>query len=66
MTANGSPLFCYAMIISLQKLIHVLKSNTADFLKNTETQQQNTNQNTKKTTGINWIKKDFLINSENM
>ena len=47
-------------------MIHVLKSNTADFLKNTETQQQNTNQNTKKTTGINWIKKDFLINSENM
>ena len=36
MTANGSlrsALLCYAMIISVQKLIQVIKSNTAGFLR---------------------------------
>ena len=33
MTANGSALLCYAMIISVQKLTQVIKSNTAGFLK---------------------------------
>ena len=33
MTANGSALFRYAMIISVQKLTQVIKSNTAGFLR---------------------------------
>ena len=33
MTANGSALLCYAMIISVQKLTQVIKSNTAGFLR---------------------------------
>ena len=33
MTAIGSALVCYAMIISVQKLTQVIKSNTAGFLK---------------------------------
>ena len=33
MTANGSALFRYAMMISVQKLTQVTKSNTAGFLK---------------------------------
>ena len=33
MTANGSPLLRYAMIISVQKLAQVIISNTAGFLK---------------------------------
>ena len=33
MTANDSALLCYAMIISVQKLTQVIKSNTARFLK---------------------------------
>ena len=33
MTANGSALLCYAMIISIQNLTQVIKSNTAEFLK---------------------------------
>ena len=33
MTANSSALFRYAMIISIQKLIQVVKSNTAGFLR---------------------------------
>ena len=33
MTANGSALLRYAMIISVQKLTQVIKSNTAGFLK---------------------------------
>ena len=32
MTANGSDLLRYAMMISVQKLIQVIKSNTARFL----------------------------------
>ena len=50
LTANGCALLCYAMIIS----------DTSDKIKysripkNTETQQENTKENTKKTTEINW------------
>ena len=33
MTANGSTLLRYNMIISVQKLTHVIKSNTAGFLR---------------------------------
>ena len=33
MTANGSALLGYAMIISVQKLTQVIKSNTAGFLR---------------------------------
>ena len=46
MTANSSALYCYAMIIPVQKLI-----NTGDKIKysrlpeNTETQQRNTKKN---------------------
>ena len=33
MTANGSALLRYAMIISVQKLTQVIQSNTAGFLR---------------------------------
>ena len=33
MTANGSALLRYATIISVQKLTHLIKSNTAGFLR---------------------------------
>ena len=33
MTANGSALLRYAMIISVQKLTQVIKSNTVGFLR---------------------------------
>ena len=33
MTANGSALLRYAMIISVQKVTQVIKSNTAGFLR---------------------------------
>ena len=33
MTANGSALLRYALIISVQKLTQVIKSNTAGFLR---------------------------------
>ena len=52
-TANGSALLCYAMISSVQKLTQVIKSNTAVFLR-IQRQQENTKENTKKTTEINW------------
>ena len=51
--ANGSALLCYAMISSVQKLTQVIKSNTAVFLR-IQRQQENTKENTKKTTEINW------------
>ena len=53
MTDNGSALLCYAMIISLQKLAQVIKSNTAGFLR-IQRQQEDTKENSKKTTEINW------------
>ena len=33
MTANGSALLCYAMILFVQKLTQVIKSNIAGFLR---------------------------------
>ena len=54
MTANGSAFLCYAIIIHVQKLMQVIKSNTTDFSKNTETQLENTKENTKRITKINW------------
>ena len=53
MTANGSALLCCAMISSVQKLTQVIKSNTAVFLR-IQRQQENTKENTKKTTETNW------------
>ena len=53
MTANGSAHLRYAMTSSVQKLIQVIKSNTAVFLR-IQRQQENTKENTKKTTEINW------------
>ena len=53
MAANGSTLVGYAMIISAQKLTQLVKSNTGGFLR-IQRQQENTKENTKKTTEINW------------
>ena len=53
MTANGFALLRYAMIISVQKLARdKIKCNRLS--KNTETQQEDTTENTKKATEINW------------
>ena len=46
MTANGSAVLSYAMI-------QVIKSNTAGFLR-IQRQQEKNEENTKKTTEINW------------
>ena len=51
MAANGSAFFRYAMKISIQKLIEGIKSNTAGFQ---GTMTQNTKENTKMTTEINF------------
>ena len=53
MIANGYVLLCHAMIISVQKLTQVIKSNTAGFLR-IQRQQEKNEENTKKTTEINW------------
>ena len=54
MAVNSSTLLRHAMIIFVQKLTQVIKSNTVGFLGiGTETQKENT-KNTKKTTEINW------------
>ena len=53
MRANVSALRRYVMIISVQKLAQVIKSNTAGFLR-IQRQLENTKENTKKTTEINW------------
>ena len=53
MTANGSAILRYAMISSKQKLTLEVKSNTAVFLR-IQRQQENTKENTKKTTETNW------------
>ena len=53
MTANDSALLRYAMTISVQNLAgDKIKYNRLP--KNTETQQENTKENSKKTTEINW------------
>ena len=53
MTANDSALLRSALIIFVQKLTQVIKSNAAGFLR-IQTQQENTKENTKITTEINW------------
>ena len=53
MTANGSAHLRYAMTSSVQKLIQVIKSNTAVFLR-IQRQQESTKENTKKTTETKW------------
>ena len=55
MTANSSALLRSgsAMIISVQILTQVIKSNATGFLK-IQTQQENTKENTQKTTETNW------------
>ena len=53
MTANGSALLRYAMIISVQKTDTGDKIKFSRIPKNTEIQQENTKENTKKTTEIN-------------
>ena len=57
MTANSSAILRYVMI-SVQKLTQVIKTNTEyrkyRISKNTDTKQENTKGNTKKTTEINW------------
>ena len=53
MTANGSALLRYAMIIPVLKLAQVIKSNTAGFLR-IQRQQEDTKENSKKTTETNW------------
>ena len=65
MTANGSALLRYAMIISVQKTDTGDKIKFSRIPKNTEIQQENTKENTKKANEINWelIKEDFRINT---
>ena len=46
MTANGCALLRCAMIISVQKLTQVIKSNIARIPNNSETQQENAKENT--------------------
>ena len=53
MTANGSAHLRYPMTSSVQKLIQVIKSNTAVFLR-IQRQQESTKENTKKTTETKW------------
>ena len=53
MTANGFALLRNAIIISVQKLTRG-KIKYSRIPKNTETQQENAKENTKKTTEINW------------
>ena len=53
-SANGSALFRCAMIISVQKLTRVIKSNTAGFLRTHRHNRKILNRILKKTTEINW------------
>ena len=63
MTANGSALFRCAMIISVQKLTQVIKSNTAGFLRI----HRHNRKILKRILKLGLIKKDSLINtSEDM
>ena len=54
MAANGSALFRSAMIISVQKLSQVTKSNTAGFLRTQRHSRKILKRILKKTTEINW------------
>ena len=64
MTANGSALFHCAMIISVQKLTQMIKSNTAGFLR---IHRRNRKILKRILNKLGLIKKDILINtSEDM
>ena len=64
MTANASALFHCAMIISVQKLARVIKSNTVGFLRIHRDNRKILKRILNK---LRLIKKDFLSNtSENM
>ena len=54
MTADGSALVRYAMIISVQKLTQVIKSNTTEFLRIQRQNRKILKRMLKKTTEINW------------
>ena len=60
MTVNGCALLCYAMIISVQKLTQVIKSNTAGFLRIHRNNRKILKRILNK---LGLIKKDFLINT---
>ena len=60
MTANGSALFRCAMIISVQKLTQVIKSNTAGFLRIRRHSRKILKRILNK---LGLIIKDFLINT---
>ena len=60
MTANGSALFRCAMIIFVQKLTQVIKSNTAGFLRILRHNRKILKRILNK---LGLIKKDFLINT---
>ena len=53
MAANGSALFCYAMIIFIQPDTSG-EIRYSSLPKNTNTQWENPKRNTKNTTDINW------------
>ena len=56
MAANSSALFRYTMIISVQKLLQVIKSNKHTEIEhqNIEIEHQNAIENTKNATETNW------------
>ena len=67
MAANGSVLLRYAMIITAQKLTQVIKSNTTDFLRMHRRTRKILKRTLKgKKNKLGFIKKDFLIDSEDL
>ena len=54
MTANGCDFFRCAMVSSVLKKTQVVRINYIRTVKNKETQQENTKNNTKQTNEINW------------
>ena len=67
MAANGSVLLRYAMIITAQKLTQVIKSNTTDFLRMQRRNRKILKRTLKgKKNKLGFIKKDFLIDSEDL
>ena len=67
MAANGSVFLHYAMIITAQKLTQVIKSNTTDFLRMQRRNRKILKRTLKgKKNKLGFIKKDFLIDSEDL
>ena len=64
MTANGSALLRYAMIISVQNLTQLIKSNTTSLLRIRRHNRKILKRILKRQLGL--IKEDFLINSEDL